>query len=89
LESIRPIARFGFFIATIGIFGSCAETGPVEVPDSSFVLDKLPMNEVPLKDLSQFRAAAGNWQTVGKVISDFQVPLSFDAKEGSGAHCRE
>ncbi len=79
----RPFTQIVFLLMLTGLL-SCESPGTREEENSSPVPDRLPLNEIELNDLTEFREVAANWQTVGSVSSDFLVRHSFESEQGSG-----
>jgi hypothetical protein len=46
--------------------------------------DRLPFQSIPLQDLSAFQSPSANWQIVGNVYANRQVPQMLEAIPGNG-----
>lgn len=71
-----------FILLLFGCFliSNCNRQKPV----ASAGIQSLPLNQVPLKNLSAFHSSGSNWQIAGGVSSDYQTEHSMDIQDGTG-----
>ena len=54
------------------------------LPSQAIAQDRLPLTEISLESMREFRAVGPNWQVAGRVESDRDTRWSLDAAPGSG-----
>ncbi len=81
--------RISCFLITglVSILMACSNNPPQTASEevkAEVIPDFLPFKEMPLNDLSEFKAAAGNWQIAGDVYANRNTDGALEASEGVG-----
>lgn len=81
---LRIIFKPTIFALFVLLVSACSAYDEIDEQKGSEEINSLPLQEMSISELSEFRSPADNWSVAGNVHSDYQSEYSMETIDGTG-----